>query len=68
MTVVTQKNLRSLLPGKIAKVVSLISGEKHCSVKDALLQFYNSSVYKELEIEQTKRWWQSPYELFEDMK
>ena len=46
----------------------LISEEEKSSVKNALLKFYKSSVYKELEIEQTKRWWQSSLELFEDFE
>lgn len=66
MTQVTQENLRSILPGKIARTIMLISEEEKSSVKNALLKFYKSSVYKELEIEQTKRWWQSSLELFED--
>ncbi|MBP5401637.1 MAG: hypothetical protein J6Y36_00605 [Treponema sp.] len=66
MTQVNQNNLRSVLPAKIAQTVSMISSEKNCSAKLALLQFYKSPVYKELENEQTKRWWQSPYNLFED--
>lgn len=56
MTQVTQENLRSILPGKIARTIMLISEEEKSSVKNALLKFYKSSVYKELEIEQTKRW------------
>ena len=66
MTQVTQENLRSILPGKIARTIMLISEEEKSSVKNALLKFYKSSVYKELEIEQTKRWWQSSLQLFED--
>lgn len=66
MTQVTQENLRSILPGKIARTIMLISEEEKSSVKNALLNFYKSSVYKELEIEQTKRWWQSSLQLFED--
>ena len=44
----------------------MISNEEKCDSKSALIQFYKSNIYKELEIEQTKRWWQSPLELFED--
>lgn len=66
MTQVTQENLRSILPGKIARTIMVISEEEKSSVKNALLKFYKSSVYKELEIEQTKRWWQSSLQLFED--
>lgn len=68
MTQVTQGNLRSILPGKIARTIMLISEEEKSSVKNALLKFYKSSVYKELEIEQTKRWWQSSLQLFEDFE
>lgn len=68
MTQVTQENLRSILPGKIARTIMLISEEEKSSVKNALLKFYKSSVYKELEIEQTKRWWQSSLEIFEDFE
>ena len=67
MTVVNQNNLRTILPGKIAQTVSLIAEEKKCSPKDALLQFYSSNVYKNLEIESTKYWWLSSYQLFEDV-
>ena len=66
MTQVTQKNLRSILPGKIARTALLISETQKCPIKEALLDFYKSPVYKQLEVEQTKRWWQSPMELFED--
>lgn len=68
MTAITQKNLRTILPGKIAMIAMLIAEEKHCSPLEALLQFYKSDVYKDLEIESTKRWWQSPLELTEDMQ
>ena len=51
MTQVTQENLRSILPGKIARTIMLISEEEKSSVKNALLKFYKSSVYKELEID-----------------
>ena len=68
MTEITQQNLRTLLPGKIARAAIMIADDRHCSPKEALLQFYGSQVYKELESEQTKRWWQSPRELFEDFE
>ena len=68
MKEVTQENLRTILPGKIARAVMMLAESRHCSPKEALLQFYGSRVYKELEIEQTKRWWQSSSELFEDLQ
>ena len=68
MKEVTQENLRTILPGKIARAVTMLAEARHCSPKEALLQFYGSRVYKELEVERTKRWWQSPAELFEDVR
>ncbi|MGL4593862.1 MAG: DUF3791 domain-containing protein, partial [Thermoguttaceae bacterium] len=47
---ITQKNFRALLPGKIADVVEKIRLEKNISSKEALLFFYSSEVYRELEI------------------
>jgi hypothetical protein len=67
MTVVNQNNLRSILPSKIAQVVSLLVNEKQYTPKEALLKFYSSTVYKNLENESTKYWWLSPYQLFEDV-
>lgn len=67
MTVVNQDNLRSILPGKIAQIVSLLTKEKHCTPKEALLFFYASGVYKNLENESTKYWWLSPSQLVEDV-
>ena len=67
MTVINQNNLRSILPGKIAQAASLIAKEKECSPKEALLLFYSSDVYKNLENESTKCWWLSPYQLYEDV-
>ena len=66
MTEINQKNLRSLLPGKIAKVVSIMAHENKISLKEALLTFYASPLYKNLENESTKCWWLSPLQLFED--
>ncbi|MDR2172502.1 MAG: hypothetical protein LBP59_20365 [Planctomycetaceae bacterium] len=63
---ITQKNVRLLLPGKIAAVAVKIRDEKNCSDKEALLEFYNSELYRELECEETKRWWESPAQLYAD--
>lgn len=66
MKKVTQENLRFLLPGKIAIASSLIKAKKNISEKEALLFFYNSDVYKNLEVESSKYWWLSGEQLFED--
>ncbi|MDR2762136.1 MAG: hypothetical protein LBB88_05995 [Planctomycetaceae bacterium] len=65
---ITQNNFRFLLPSKIAAVVDKICETKKCPIKTALLEFYNSKLYAELEIEKTKRWWQSPEQLFNELE
>lgn len=49
------------------EVVSLLVNEKQYTPKEALLKFYSSTVYKNLENESTKYWWLSPYQLYEDV-
>lgn len=68
MPEINQKNFRALLPAKIAGVIEKISTEKRISSKEALLFFYSSNVYRELEIEETKRWWESPAQLYRDLQ
>ena len=60
---ITQANIRSILPGKIANVAVLLSERKGISGMDALRMFYFSDVYTKLEREETKYWWQSPEQL-----
>lgn len=60
---ITQANIRSILPGKIANVAVLLSERKGVSGMDALRMFYFSDVYTKLEREETKYWWQSPEQL-----
>jgi hypothetical protein len=68
MTNITQENFRLFLPGKIAALVEMRREERGCSPKEALLAFYRSSLYRELEREETKRWWESPAQLYQDWK
>ncbi len=60
---ITQANIRSILPGKIANVAVLLSERKGVSRMEALRMFYFSDVYTKLEREETKYWWQSPEQL-----
>ena len=60
---ITQANIRSILPGKIANVAVLLSERKGISGMDALRMFYFSDEYTKLEREETKYWWQSPEQL-----
>lgn len=66
MKKITQKNVRLLLPGKVAKAATLLAQEKNISPKEALVLFYRSGVYKNLEVESSKYWWLSGEQLFED--
>ncbi|MDR0338630.1 MAG: hypothetical protein LBI18_16280 [Planctomycetaceae bacterium] len=61
---ITQQNFRALLPAKIAAIVAKICEAKKCSAKNAILEFYQSEIYRELEIEETKYWWKSPAQLY----
>jgi hypothetical protein len=63
---ITQENVRLLLPGKIAAIVEKARVDRHCTSKEALLSFYQSELYRELENEKTKRWWESPSQLYAD--
>jgi hypothetical protein len=65
---ITQDNFRLLLPGKIAKAAKMIDDERHCGQKEALLAFYRSALYRELEVEATKRWWESALQLYRDWR
>jgi hypothetical protein len=68
MKAITQENFRLLLPGKIAALVEMRREERQCSSKEALSAFYHSALYRELENEATKRWWESPAQLYRDWK
>lgn len=60
---ITQKNIRSILPGKIARLVMLMAEKRGIPNMVALREFYSSSIYRELEREDTKYWWMSPEQL-----
>ena len=59
----TQKNFRVLLPGKIAATVMLLSAQSGQDCFAVARQFYDSSLYSELERESSKYWWLSPSQL-----
>lgn len=60
---ITQENIRSILPGKIARTVMVIAERDHRPVLEVLKEFYASPVYQKLEVEETKYWWRSPEQL-----
>ena len=61
---VTQKNLYNLIPPKVAKITTMLRNDRNMAVKQALLTFYSSNVYKLLEREETKLWHRSPAQIF----
>lgn len=63
-TEITQQNVRLLIPGKAAQIASLIAAKRGITPKAALLAFYRSKTYNELERESSKYWHYSPAQLF----
>ena len=63
---ITQENVRMLLPAKIAHTVTMIAENRQLSSLDALLCFYQSRCYANLEREATKYWWMSPLQLYRE--
>ncbi len=60
---ITQENIRSILPGKIVRTVGLMSRALGIPNMEALRRFYTSETYRNLEREDTKFWWMSPEQL-----
>lgn len=60
---ITQQNIRSILPGKVVRVVVLMAGRLGISNMAALRRFYASETYRKLECEESKYWWMSPEQL-----
>ena len=60
---ITQENVRLLIPGKAAKIATLIAAKRHITPKAALLAFYRSKTYRLLERESSKYWHYSPEQL-----
>ncbi|MBQ9366388.1 MAG: hypothetical protein IJT83_01305 [Victivallales bacterium] len=63
---ITQQNVRFLLPAKIAQTVAMIARAENISIEKALMEFYRSQTYANLEREASKYWWFSPAQLFQD--
>ena len=63
---ISQQNFRILLPSKIAMTVAMIARQDNCTEIEALMKFYSSRTYENLEKEATKFWWMSPLQLFRE--
>ena len=55
---VTQENVHLFIPIKAAKVSKRLVDNYGLSLKDALMNFYNSKIYDGLEQEDTKLWYE----------
>ena len=53
---ITQQNLRSILPGKVSRTVMIIAARDKKPALQALKDFYLSPVYARLEQEASKYW------------
>lgn len=62
---ITQENVHIFIPFKVAKVTDMICETQHKSIEDALIELYNSKVYHDLEIEETKMWHEGATYIYE---
>ena len=60
---ITQQNLRSILPGKVSRVAMIIAARDGKPTLQSLKDFYFSPVYARLVQEESKYWWMSPDQL-----
>ena len=60
----TQKALSDFIPGKAARITTLLRRDRKMALKQALLTFYRSNAYRLLEREETKLWHESPAQIY----
>ena len=60
----TQKALCDFIPGKAARITTLLRRDRKMALKQALLTFYRSKAYRLLEHEETKLWHESPAQIY----
>jgi len=60
----TQDALIDFIPGKVARITTLLRRDKNMGLKQALLTFYSSNAYRLLEREETKLWHLSPAQIY----
>ena len=60
----TQKALCDFIPGKAARITTLLRQDRKMALKQALLTFYRSKAYRLLEHEETKLWHESPAQIY----
>ena len=67
MSEITQDNLYLLLPSKVSWVADMLCADKHISVIEAMRRIYSSTMYTQLEREETKRWHEGPVSLYSNI-
>ena len=60
----TPAALCGFIPGKAARITSLLRQDRKMALKQALLTFYRSPAYRLLEREETKLWYESPAQIY----
>ena len=60
----TQNALCDFIPGKAARITTLLRRDRKMGLKQALLTFYRSDAYRLLEREETKLWHESPAQIY----
>ena len=64
LEVMTPNALCSFIPGKAARITTLLRKDRRMELKQALLTFYRSRAYRLLEREETKLWHESPAQIY----
>jgi hypothetical protein len=60
------KLFRILVHSKAAQTAAMLAETENIPHLDALRKFYFSETYRDLETEETKTWWESPSQIFND--
>ena len=60
----TREALCGFIPGKAARITTLLRQDRRMALKQALLTFYRSGAYRLLEREETKLWYESPAQIY----
>jgi hypothetical protein len=63
---IDSKLFRLLIHSKAAVAAELLAEEENIEPLDALKKFYASNTYRDLETEETKTWWESPAQIYQD--
>ncbi|MBQ2097593.1 MAG: hypothetical protein II480_05420 [Bacteroidales bacterium] len=64
---VTQDNLYLFLPSKTSRLADILAEERGIDIVEAIKSVYNSDIYRQLEIEDTKLWHLGPVALSESI-